>query len=65
MSQTPIYDQTAADLSWSPAQLRPGYDLDVAIAESYMQRLRLVARAVVIRRVKASRKRRQRRGQLP
>jgi hypothetical protein len=65
MSETPIYDQLTRDQGWSPALLRPGYDLNVAIAESYMARLRLVARAVVIGRIKTSRKRRQRRGQLP
>lgn len=36
MSLTPIYDDVAAELAWSPEQMAPTFDLTTFISQSYI-----------------------------
>lgn len=36
MSLTPIYDDVAAELAWSPEQVAPTFDLKTFISQSYI-----------------------------
>lgn len=36
MSLTPIYDDVAAELAWSPEQVAPTFDLTTFISQSYI-----------------------------
>jgi hypothetical protein len=64
-TETPIYRQLVSESDWTPDQLRPPFQIDALIAESYMALLRRQLRAMVLRRVATARKRRKVRGQLP
>lgn len=65
-TETPVYDQLAAESQWTPADLRPPLDLNQWLADSYM---RVMTRAHLLHQVeqrqKLKRKRKPRTTPLP
>lgn len=58
-SDTPVYDRLIAESSWTPADLRPAFDLHGTIGRSYETVLRRHAARRTKARITSRRKRRR------